>query len=189
MILIHSKLIQMDNQEKLALIKRNTEEIVTEDELKDILNTIDKPNVYTGYEPSGPVHIGHAVTVMKLKDMEKAGFHVKILLADVHALLNKKGTEEEIAREHADHREPEQQIRSREDDSEERRNEGREPAPDYRPLGGRIAQLLPRVFPGRPERRNRQSHPQGNSRPPGLSGGRGAGLPDPRPQRRDPVRR
>ena len=86
----------MDTQTKFELIKRNTEEIVTEEELKKILETVTKPNVYTGYEPSGPVHIGHAVTVMKLKDMEEAGFHVKILLADVHALLNKKGTEEEI---------------------------------------------------------------------------------------------
>ncbi|TFG08639.1 tyrosine--tRNA ligase [Candidatus Heimdallarchaeota archaeon] len=89
----------MDTQAKLELIKRNTEEIVTEDELKVILETITKPKVYTGYEPSGPVHIGHAVTVMKLRDMEEAGFHVKILLADVHALLNKKGTEEEIAQQ------------------------------------------------------------------------------------------
>lgn len=87
----------MDIQAKFDLIKRNTEEIVTKEEMMNILETTDKPNVYTGYEPSGPVHIGHAVTVMKLKDMEKTGFHVKILLADVHALLNKKGTEEEIA--------------------------------------------------------------------------------------------
>ncbi|MHA1198549.1 MAG: tyrosine--tRNA ligase [Candidatus Heimdallarchaeaceae archaeon] len=89
----------MDSQAKFDLIKRNTEEIVTEEELKTILETKSKPNVYTGYEPSGPVHIGHAVTVMKLKDMEAAGFHIKILLADVHALLNKKGTEEEIAQQ------------------------------------------------------------------------------------------
>ena len=89
----------MDTQAKFDLIKRNTEEIVTEEELKTILETVPKPNVYTGYEPSGPVHIGHAVTVMKLKDMEAAGFHIKILLADVHALLNKKGTEEEIAQQ------------------------------------------------------------------------------------------
>ncbi len=89
----------MDTQAKFELIKRNTEEIVTEEELHTILETKNKPNVYTGYEPSGPVHIGHAVTVMKLKDMETAGFHVKILLADVHALLNKKGTEEGIAQQ------------------------------------------------------------------------------------------
>ncbi|MHA1303591.1 MAG: tyrosine--tRNA ligase [Candidatus Heimdallarchaeaceae archaeon] len=87
----------MDFQEKINLIKRNSAEIITEEELIKLLETKDHPFVYTGYEPSGPVHLGHAVTVMKLKDLEQAGFRVKILLADVHALLNKKGTEEEIA--------------------------------------------------------------------------------------------
>lgn len=87
----------MDTAKKIDLIKHNTTEIVTEQELKELLETKDSPNIYTGYEPSGPVHLGHAVTVMKLKDLESAGFHIKILLADVHALLNKKGTEEEIS--------------------------------------------------------------------------------------------
>ncbi len=87
----------MDIKKRIALISRNCEEVITIDELKTILETITAPSVYTGYEPSGPVHLGHAVTVMKLKDLEQAGFKVKILLADVHALLNKKGTEEEIA--------------------------------------------------------------------------------------------
>lgn len=86
----------MDLQEKLNLIHKNCAEIVTEEELKSLLETKKSPRVYTGYEPSGPVHIGHAVTVMKLKDLEQSGFHVTILLADVHALLNKKGTKEEI---------------------------------------------------------------------------------------------
>ena len=71
----------MDSQEKFQLIKRNTEEIVTEQELKILLDTKDHPNVYTGYEPSGPVHIGHAVTVMKLKDMETAGFLISRRMA------------------------------------------------------------------------------------------------------------
>lgn len=55
--------------------------------------------VYCGYEPSGPMHLGHFVTITKLMDFEKAGFKVKILLADVHAFLNRKNTEEEIKKE------------------------------------------------------------------------------------------
>lgn len=86
----------MDIEERIKLIKRNAVEVVTEEELKQILETKTKPITYTGYEPSGPLHMGHAVTIMKLKDLERAGFKVKILLADVHALLNKKGTVEEI---------------------------------------------------------------------------------------------
>ncbi|MHA1911664.1 MAG: tyrosine--tRNA ligase [Candidatus Kariarchaeaceae archaeon] len=87
----------MDFENKIDLIKRNTVEIVTEEELRNLLETKTNPITYTGYEPSGPIHLGHAVTIMKLRDLEKTGFTVKVLLADVHAILNKKGTEEEIS--------------------------------------------------------------------------------------------
>jgi tyrosyl-tRNA synthetase len=86
-------------QKKFDLIKKNTEEIVSEEELLKILKDKKKPVVYCGYEPSGPMHLGHFVTITKLMDFEKAGFKVKILLADVHAFLNRKNTEEEIKKE------------------------------------------------------------------------------------------
>lgn len=89
----------MDIEEKLRIIKRNTEEIISEEELKKILASKSKPVVYCGYEPSGPMHLGHFVTITKLMDMAKAGFHVKVLLADVHAFLNRKGDEEKIEKE------------------------------------------------------------------------------------------
>ncbi len=89
----------MDIDERLELIKRNTEEIVSLDALKDLLKKKKQPRVYCGYEPSGPMHIGHFVTITKLMDLEKAGFKVVILLADIHALLNKKGSEESIKKE------------------------------------------------------------------------------------------
>lgn len=76
--------------EKIDLIKRNSAEIINEEKLKTTLKK-KKPVVYCGYEPSGELHIGHYVTILKLKDFEEAGFHVKILLADWHAHLNKKG--------------------------------------------------------------------------------------------------
>src|SRR3989344_9587663 len=89
----------MGVEEKLVLIKRNTLEIVTEEHLKDLLKKKKQPRVYCGYEPNGPIHLGHFVTITKLMDLEKAGFHVVILLADVHALLNRKGSEKEIEKE------------------------------------------------------------------------------------------
>jgi len=51
---------------------------------------------YIGYEPSGKIHLGHAITVQKMLDLQKAGFKIKILLADLHAYLNDKGSLEEI---------------------------------------------------------------------------------------------
>jgi len=76
--------------EKLELIKRNAEEIIGDGKLSKILKK-KKPVVYCGYETSGDIHVGHLVTIMKLRDFEKAGFKVKILLADWHTWLNKKG--------------------------------------------------------------------------------------------------
>lgn len=76
--------------DKIELIKQNAEEIIGESKISKILKK-RKPVVYCGYEPSGDIHIGHLVTIMKLRDFEKAGFKVKVLLADWHAWLNKKG--------------------------------------------------------------------------------------------------
>lgn len=89
----------MDINEKLELIKKNTEEIVTLEALQELLKKKKNPRVYCGYEPNGPLHLGHFVTITKLMDLEKAGFKVVILLADIHALLNRKGGESEIKKE------------------------------------------------------------------------------------------
>jgi len=89
----------MDAEKRIELIKKNAVEIVTEEELRDILAKKKKPVVYCGYEPSGPMHLGHFVTITKLMDFAKAGFKVKVLLADVHAFLNRKGSEADIKRE------------------------------------------------------------------------------------------
>ena len=89
----------MDMNEKIELIRRNTEEIISLDALKELLRKKKQPRVYCGYEPSGPMHLGHFVTIIKLMDLEKAGFKVVILLADIHALLNRKGSEQEIRKE------------------------------------------------------------------------------------------
>lgn len=86
----------MDIEEKMALISRNAEEIVTVEELRQLLETKERPRAYVGYEPSGEIHLGHLITVNKLKDLQKAGFEIIVLLADIHAYLNEKGTFEEI---------------------------------------------------------------------------------------------
>jgi len=86
----------MDLESKLRLIKRNSVEIVTEKELLELLETKEKPRAYVGYEPSGEIHLGHMMTVQKLMDLQRAGFEIIVLLADVHAYLNEKGDFDEI---------------------------------------------------------------------------------------------
>ncbi|KTG08184.1 tyrosine--tRNA ligase [Haloprofundus marisrubri] len=77
-------------------ITRNASEVVTEDEVRTLAESPDGKRAYVGYEPSGVLHIGHMLTATKLIDLQEAGFEVTVLLADVHAYLNDKGTFEEI---------------------------------------------------------------------------------------------
>jgi len=78
----------MDIQNRLELIKRNTEEIVSEEELLKLLKTKKKPVVYLGTAITGRPHIGYYMWVLKLGDFLRAGFKVKILLADLHGALD-----------------------------------------------------------------------------------------------------
>ncbi|HLC87180.1 MAG TPA: tyrosine--tRNA ligase, partial [Candidatus Nanoarchaeia archaeon] len=78
--------------DRLELIRRNTAEIIQEDELKDLLNKKKNPIVYWGTAPTGKIHIGYYIPMMKLGDFLKAGFKVKILIADLHAYLDDQKT-------------------------------------------------------------------------------------------------
>lgn len=78
----------MDLSQKLSLIKRNTQEIITEEELAELLKKKKQPSVYLGWSITGRPHIGYYVPVLKLADFLKAGFKVKLLLADLHGALD-----------------------------------------------------------------------------------------------------
>ena len=78
----------MNPKEKFNLIKRNTAEIIGEDELQELLENNPKPSVYIGTAPTGIPHIGYFVWGLKVADLLNAGFKVKILLADLHAALD-----------------------------------------------------------------------------------------------------
>jgi len=90
----------MKDSEAMELLERNVEEIVTSADLKDALasmpDSTDKLRAYVGFEPSGVVHIGHLPLIIKLRELQRIGFHVIVLLADMHAYLNEKGSLEDI---------------------------------------------------------------------------------------------
>jgi tyrosyl-tRNA synthetase len=83
----------MSEKERKNKVLRNIEEVVKEEDLDEILEKKDKPRAYVGYETSGPVHLGHWISVRKMLDLQDAGFHPIILWADLHTYLNKKGEE------------------------------------------------------------------------------------------------
>jgi len=78
----------MNVEERFELIKRNTEEIITEDELKKLLKEKKKPVVYWGTATTGRPSVAYLFPALKIADLLRAGFHVKILLADLHAALD-----------------------------------------------------------------------------------------------------
>lgn len=78
----------MNVDKRIELIRRNTSEIVKEDELRKLLKEKKKPVVYLGTAITGKPHIGYYVWVLKLADFLKAGFKVKVLLADLHGALD-----------------------------------------------------------------------------------------------------
>ena len=62
----------MTPEQKLALIKRNTQEIVGEKELLALLHGKKKPVVYLGTAITGRPHVGYFVWVLKLADFLKS---------------------------------------------------------------------------------------------------------------------
>jgi tyrosyl-tRNA synthetase len=83
----------MDAYERIT---RNASEVVTDEEARALSEDPEGKRAYVGYEPSGVLHVGHMLTANKLIDLQEAGFEVVVLLADVHAYLNDKGTFAEI---------------------------------------------------------------------------------------------
>ncbi len=77
----------VDIEQAFSLIKRNTEEIVSEDELKQILQE-GNPKAYWGTAPTGKIHIGYLIPMSKIADFLDAGVSFKILLANLHAHLD-----------------------------------------------------------------------------------------------------
>jgi len=82
----------LDITEKVELIKQApTEEIVTEQELLELLETNSHPKHYIGLEVSGFLHLGSLIsTGFKIKDFLDAGVHCTVFLADWHTLINDK---------------------------------------------------------------------------------------------------
>ena len=76
--------------DRKARILRGVAECVTEDELDGLLLSKDTPKAYVGFEPSGLLHAGSLVPMLKCRDLIESGFQVTILLADWHGYINDK---------------------------------------------------------------------------------------------------
>jgi tyrosyl-tRNA synthetase len=81
----------LDLDERLQLIRNVGEEIITERELRTVLETNDHPTAYDGFEPSGLAHLPFGVLrPILVEDMLKAGVRMKLWIADWFAWVNNK---------------------------------------------------------------------------------------------------
>jgi len=90
----------VDKEKMLELISRNTEEVMTRDDLCKMIDAEEKIKHYIGFEISGKIHLGTGIMCMsKVKDFMDAGIDVSIFLADWHAWINDKlGGDKEVIR-------------------------------------------------------------------------------------------
>lgn len=80
----------MTSDERFSLITRNLEEVLTEEELKVLIDSGTPLKHYIGLEISGKAHVGWVFMMMIIKNLQNAGVETNIFLADWHTWLNKK---------------------------------------------------------------------------------------------------
>ena len=81
----------MDIHERFQLIKEVGKEIVTKEDLIELLTKKKKFIAYDGFEPSGKIHLAQGILrVINVNKMIKAGAHFKMLVADWHGWANNK---------------------------------------------------------------------------------------------------
>jgi len=81
----------LDVGQKRSLIVRNLQEVLGDDKLDAILKERDL-EIYWGTATTGKPHLAYFVPMSKIADFLKAGCHVSILLADLHAYLDNMKT-------------------------------------------------------------------------------------------------
>ena len=82
----------MDIEKKVELITRKpTEEVLTVDNLRDLLEIGMSLQHYIGFEISGYIHLGTGLMAgAKIADFQKAGIKTRVYLADWHSWINDK---------------------------------------------------------------------------------------------------
>lgn len=89
MVVNENKDLSVD--EKVDLIKSFAEEIINENELRELLSSDKEIIAYDGFEPSGQIHIAQGLLrAINVNKMNSAGIKFKFYVADWFAMLNNK---------------------------------------------------------------------------------------------------
>ena len=75
-------------EESLALIKRDSDELLIEAELVEKLKSGRPLRVKAGFDPTAPdLHLGHTVLINKLRHFQDLGHHVMFLIGDFTGMI------------------------------------------------------------------------------------------------------
>ncbi len=75
-------------EEALHLIKRGSEEVLVEQELKDKLTSGKRLRVKAGFDPTAPdLHLGHTVLLNKLRQFQELGHEAMFLIGDFTGMI------------------------------------------------------------------------------------------------------
>lgn len=82
----------IDPKEQLSIIKKGTEEIISEEELLKKLQKSTKTNtplrIKAGFDPTAPdIHLGHCVLLKKLRDFQNLGHTIVLIIGDFTAMI------------------------------------------------------------------------------------------------------
>ncbi len=77
-----------DIQAALELIKRGTEDILLESELRDKLASGRPLRIKVGFDPTAPdLHLGHTVVINKMRHFQELGHHISFLIGDFTGMI------------------------------------------------------------------------------------------------------
>ncbi|MGI5841272.1 MAG: tyrosine--tRNA ligase [Patescibacteria group bacterium] len=83
--------VKLSQDDKIRIITRNCQEILTEGDLIKLLESNTQLSHYIGFEISGMVHLGTGLVSMgKIADFLSVGAKCRVFLADFHSYLNNK---------------------------------------------------------------------------------------------------
>ena len=78
----------MTLQADLELIRRGTDELLVEEEMKQKLSAGRKLRIKAGFDPTAPdLHLGHTVLLNKMRQFQNLGHHVMFLIGDFTGLI------------------------------------------------------------------------------------------------------
>ncbi len=77
-----------DLEQAMALIKRGSDEILLEDELREKLKKGTPLRIKAGFDPTAPdLHLGHTVLINKLRQFQELGHKVLFLIGDFTGMI------------------------------------------------------------------------------------------------------